>query len=299
MAIDKPGAALAELFPYAPLTTTVAQTDIVHVEAGHGRPVVFLHGNPTWSFLWRMVIPQVSSRARCIAPDLPGMGRSGPMPGGGYRFIDYLPIMDAWFDALDLDDVVLVVHDWGSAIGFDWASRNPERVAGIVHMESIALPRNWSDFPSDRAETFKALRGEAGAEAVLRGNVFVERVLPAGMLRKLEPDEHDAYRAPFRESGAQRMPMLVFPRELPIDGEPADVTAKVEHYGAFLAGSAIPKVFINAEPGATVTGRVREFVRTWPNQTEVTVQSIHFIPEDAPQAIASAIDGLLDQIGHG
>ncbi len=259
-----------------------------HVDTGTGAPIVFLHGNPTSSYLWRNIIPHLSDRYRCLAPDLIGMGRSGPSPRNAYRFADHTRYLDAWFEAMHLDRVILVLHDWGSALGFHWAHRHPERVAAIAYMEALVQPRLWSDFHAGRDTLFRALRSEAGEAMVVRDNFFIETVLPKSILRPLSPQEMEAYRAPFREPSA-RLPTLVFPRELPIDGTPDDVARIVGDYGAWLAGSAVPKLFINAEPGALLTGRARDFCRTWPNQREVTVKGIHYIQEDSPDQIGEAI----------
>jgi haloalkane dehalogenase len=267
--------------------TSVLDTRMHHVESGEGDPIVFLHGNPTSSYLWRNIMPQVSGLGRCLAPDLVGMGGSGPAPG--YRFVDHARYLDAWFDALSLTaDVTLVVHDWGSALGFHWASRHPERVKAIAYMEAIVQPLRWSDYTSGRAELFRALRSDQGERLVLQENAFVEIVLPRGILRTLTDEEMDAYRAPF-STPESRLPTLVFPRELPIDGVPADVVQVVETYGRWLAQTQIPKLFVAAEPGALLTGRAAEFARTFPNQREVTVKGIHYLQEDSPNEIATAL----------
>jgi haloalkane dehalogenase len=260
-----------------------------YVDVGDGDPVVFLHGNPTWSYLWRNVIPHVAAQGRCLAPDLVGMGNSGPAPSSSYRFRDHARYLDAWFDALDLrSNVTLVLHDWGSALGFDWARRHPQQVRGIVYMEALVQPRRWEDFPAGRDRIFRALRSEEGEKLVSEQNVFVEAVLPKSVLRRLQAAEMDAYRLPFLEP-ASRTPMLTWARELPLDGSPSDVVQVVEKYGRWLATSPIPKLFINAEPGALLTGRAREFCRTWPNQREITVPGIHYVQEDAPHEIGSAV----------
>jgi haloalkane dehalogenase len=217
------------------------------------------------------------------------MGRSGTSPDRAYRFADHARYLDAWFDALGLTDrVVLVVHDWGSALGFHWARRHAERVQGIAYMEAIVQPRRWEDFPNGRDAMFRALRSEKGERMVLDENFFIETVLPNSIVRRLSDEEMAAYRAPFAER-EQRWPTLVWPRELPIAGEPADVVKVVEDYGAWLAESPIPKLFVAAEPGALLTGRAREFCRTWPNQQEVTVKGIHYIQEDSPFEIGHAL----------
>jgi len=261
-----------------------------------GPPVVFLHGNPTSSYLWRNVIPHVSGAARCLAPDLAGMGNSDPMADGGYRFFDHVAVIDAWFDAIALTrPVVLVCHDWGSAIAFHWAHRNPERVAGIAYTEAIVMPREWSDFPEGRDKLFRAMRGPEGEDMVLGDNFFVETVLPKSILRTLNEDEMAVYRAPFPTRDS-RLPTLVWPRELPIGGEPADVVDAVAAYGAWLAESDLPKLFVNADPGAVTVGRSRDFCRTWPNQREITVPGLHFVQEDSPDAVGTALAAFLGEL---
>jgi haloalkane dehalogenase len=264
-------------------------TELAYVDTGAGDPVVFLHGNPTSSYLWRNVIPHVASAARCLAPDLVGMGDSGKAPGGVYAFADHTRYLDAWFDALGLRRVTLVVHDWGSALGFHWARRHPERVRGVAYMEAIVRPVAWADWPAAARKIFQAMRSPAGEELVLQKNVFVERILPASVLRGLTPEELERYRAPYREPGESRRPTLTWPRQIPIDGEPADVVALVEAYAAWLAASPLPKLFVNADPGSILTGAQREFCRTWPNQDEVTVRGTHFLQEDSPDEIGRAV----------
>jgi haloalkane dehalogenase len=267
----------------------VVDSEISYIDVGAGDPIVFLHGNPTSSYLWRNIIPSVSGHGRCLAPDLIGMGRSGPSPAGAYRFIDHARYLDAWFEALNLTrNVVLVLHDWGSALGFHRAARFPGQVQAIAYMEAIVQPRRWEDFPQGRDAIFRALRSPKGDGMVLDDNFFIETVLPRSIVRKLADDEMDAYRAPFRDRAA-RLPTLVWPRELPIDGEPADVVAIVEAYGKWLADSSLPKLFIRAEPGALITGRAVELCRRFSNQREVTVKGIHFIQEDSPAEIGVAL----------
>ena len=285
----------ASKYPVLPIDTLprrrihVLDTEISYVDVGEGAPIVFLHGNPTSSYLWRNIIPQVRHLGRCLAPDLAGMGQSGPIPGGGYRFADHVRYLDAWFEAKDLPDgITLVLHDWGSALGFHYARRFPQRVAAIAYMESLVQSRTWADFPAGRDTLFRAMRSQQGERLVLDENFFVETVLPKSILRQLSEEELQAYRAPFatRES---RLPTLAFARELPIDGEPADVAQAVDAYADWLASSTLPKLFVNAEPGALLTGRAREFCRSWKNQTEVTVPGIHYLQEDAPHAIGRAL----------
>ena len=267
----------------------VLDSHMTYVEVGVGDPIVFLHGNPTSSYLWRNVIPHVAGRGRCLAPDLIGMGRSGKASSGGYRLADHVRYLDAWFEALDLRLVTLVVHDWGSALGFHWARRHPERVKALVYMEAIVRPVAWAEWPEAARKIFQALRTPAGEEMILAKNVFVERILPASVLRGLEPEEMERYREPFREPGESRRPTLTWPRQIPIDGEPADVSALVNDYAAWLARSPLPKLFVNANPGSILVGAQREFCRGWPNQQEVTVRGSHFLQEDSPVEIGQAI----------
>jgi haloalkane dehalogenase len=272
----------------------VLDSEMAYVDTGRGRPVVFLHGNPTSSFLWRRIIPEVAGVARCLAPDLIGMGQSGKAPAGAYRFVDHARYLDAWLDAMALtSDVTLVVHDWGSALGFHWAHRHPERVSGLVYMESIVRPLAWSEWPENARKIFQGMRSPAGEDLVLQKNVFVERVLPASVMRTMSDAEMAVYRAPYREPGASRQPVLTWPREIPVDGEPPDVVAIVDAYGRWLAQSPVPKLFVNADPGSILVGAQRDFCRSWPNQNEVTVKGLHFVQEDSPVEIGRAIRAFL------
>jgi haloalkane dehalogenase len=271
----------------------VLDTEMSYVDVGEGDSIVFLHGNPTSSYLWRNIIPSISHLGRCLAPDLVGMGASGPSPDDQYRFLDHVRYLDAWFDAVSLSDkVVLVIHDWGSALGFYWAMRHPDRVKAMVYMEAIVQPRLWSDFPAGRDGLFRAMRSPMGEEMVLGNNFFIETVLPKSVIRPLTLEEMEAYREPFRTRWS-RLPTLVFPRELPIEGEPADVAAIVRGYGVFMQSSLFPKLLISAEPGAMLVGRALAFCRTWANQTEVRVNGIHYIQEDSPREIAQAIQAFV------
>lgn len=261
--------------------------------AGEGPTVVLLHGNPTSSYLWRNVIPHLSPHARCIAPDLVGQGDSDKLAvqgEGTYRFIDHREYLDELLDQLEIgDEVTFVVHDWGSALGFDWANRHRDRVAGIAYMEAIVRPiESWDEWPEAARGVFQGFRSPAGEEMVIEKNVFVERVLPASVLRELTAEEMAEYRRPFIEP-LDRRPTLTWPREIPIAGEPADVAAIVGDYADWLSTSEVPKLFINADPGSILVGPQREFCRTWPNQTEVTVAGSHFIQEDSPDEIGQAI----------
>ena len=269
---------------------SVAGTEISYVDTGQGPPVVFLHGNPTSSYLWRNVIPHLSDSARCLAPDLVGMGNSGKAPDGLYRFVDHRRYLDLWFDALGLGgDVTLVMHDWGSALGFHWAHRNQERVKGLAYMEAMVRPLTWDEWPENARPIFQGLRSPAGEEMVLQKNMFVEGILPVSVLRKLSDEEMSVYRRPYTEPGESRRPTLTWPREIPFDGEPADVAEIVDQYSQWLAGSNVPKLFINGDPGSVLVGPQREFCRAWPNQQEVTVPGMHYIQEDSPAAIGQAI----------
>jgi haloalkane dehalogenase len=265
------------------------RTSMSYVDTGAGDPVVFLHGNPTSSYLWRNVIPHVAPVARCVAPDLIGMGASGKSSTGTYRFVDHARHLDAFFEGLNLKrNVTLVVHDWGSALGFHWASRHPDAVKGIAYMEAIVRPLKWSEWNA-APHIFKALRSPDGDDMILNKNFFVERILPGSVIRKLTDEEMNVYRKPFLEPGESRRPTLTWPREIPLDGEPADVVAIANSYSKWLEISAVPKLFINAEPGAILTGVQREYCRQWPNQREVTVKGVHFIQEDSPDEIGRAI----------
>ncbi len=276
---------------------TVNGKRMAYHDVGTGDPVVFLHGNPTSSYLWRDIIPHVSGQTRCVAPDLIGQGDSEKLDDSGpdsYTFVEHRRYLDDLLDQLDLgDNVTLVIHDWGSALGFDWANRNRDRVAGLVYMEAIVRPVTWDEWPEGATDIFKAMRSEAGEEMVLTKNLFVEAILPASIIRDLSDEEMNEYRRPFTEAGEDRRPTLTWPRQIPIEGEPADVVEIVRSYGEWLSTSEVPKLFINAEPGTILTGAQREFARSWPNQTEVTVPGIHFIQEDSADEIGQAIAGWL------
>ena len=284
--------------PYPRRRVRVLDTEMAYVDAGAGAPVVFLHGNPTSSYLWRNVIPLVEPERRCLAPDLVGMGDSGKAPAGSYRFADHARYLDAWFEALGLTrDVTLVVHDWGSALGFHWARRHPDRVRALVYMEAIVRPVSWGEWPETARKIFQAMRTPAGEEMILERNVFVERILPASVLRGLTEAEMTVYRRPYLEPGESRRPTLTWPREIPIDGEPADVVAIVDRYARWLAASDHPKLFVNADPGVILVGAQRESCRAWPNQREITVKGSHFLQEDSPAEIGEAIVAFLKGLG--
>ncbi len=282
-------------------TVEVLGKRMAYVEMGRGDPVVFLHGNPTSSYLWRNVMPHVAPLGRCIALDLIGMGDSEKLddPGPGrYRFVEHREFLDGALAALGVaSNVFLVVHDWGSALGFDWANRHRPATRGIAYMEALVRPVTWAEWPEAARRVFQGFRSDAGEGMVIENNVFVERVLPGSILRALTEAEMAVYRAPYTEPGESRRPTLTWPREIPIDGEPADVTRIVRDYAEWMAGNDLPKLFVNADPGAILTGPQREFCRSWKHQEEVTVRGRHFIQEDAPDEIGQAVAAFVQQLG--
>jgi haloalkane dehalogenase len=278
--------------PYGQLQyTQVNGKRMAYVDEGQGDAIVFQHGNPTSSYLWRNVMPHLEGLGRLIACDLIGMGGSDKLDDSGpdrYHYAEQRDYLFALWDKLGLGDrVILVLHDWGSALGFDWANQHRDRVAGIAYMEAIAMPIDWSDFPGPMRDIFQGFRSPNGESMVLEHNVFVEQVLPNQL--DLSDEVMDHYRAPFRNPGEDRRPTLSWPRNIPIEGEPADVVAIVEEYGQWLSHSDVPKLFVKAEPGALLRGRALDFVRTWPNQTEVSVPGVHFIQENSPDEIGAAV----------
>jgi haloalkane dehalogenase len=250
---------------------TVLDTNMAYVDVGEGDPIVFLHGNPTPSYLWRNIIPYLLPYGRCLAPDYVGMGNSGSAPDGNYRFVDHRRYLDAWFEAMGLTkNVILVVHDWGSALGFDWARRNPGRVKAIAYMEGIVRPFvSWDEWPAATRAFFQGQRTDSGEDMILRQNLFIEYLLP---LRHIPEEAIEVYRRHYRNPGLSRMPMLAWTRDLPIAGEPADMVATVEDYARWLSASPIPKLFIDADPAGFLIGAQREFCRAWPNQQTVMIQ---------------------------
>lgn len=287
--------------PYEKNKVEVLDRQMAYVEAGQGDPIVFLHGNPTSSYLWRNVIPHVKNAGRCIAPDLIGMGDSDELTASGpeaYTFAQHRKYLDELLDRLAVTQrVILVIHDWGSGLGFDWANRNRDKVQGICYMEAIVQPVTWEDWPDSATDIFKAMRSSAGEAMVLEKNVFVERILPASILRDFTDEEMQEYRRPYTQAGESRRPTLTWPRQIPLEGEPADVTKIVQDYGQWLAkDEAIPKLFINADPGTILIGKQREFCRSWPNQDEVTVKGLHFIQEDSPDEIGKALSAFVSRL---
>lgn len=282
--------------PWASRRVEVDGVGIAYVEAGSGDPIVLLHGNPTSSYLWRNVLPWVDGLGRCIAPDLVGMGSSDALPAGSqYTFGEHAAMLADMLRVLGVDRrVTLVLHDWGSVLGFDWARRNADRLKGIVYMEAIVIPLRRKNFP-DSGEFLDRVRGPEGERLVLRDNVFIEGFLPGGVLRQLEPEEMEAYRRPWREAGECRRPMLSWVRHVPLDGEPTNMVDVVEANRDWLARSPVPKLLISADPGQFLTGDALAECRTWPNQHEVAVAGRHFLQEDAADEIGRAIvDWLTD-----
>ena len=266
---------------------------ISYLEAGAGDPIVLLHGNPTSSFLWRNIIPELEGCGRVIAPDLIGQGDSEKLPASEgpdrYSFEVAFDYLNGLLRELDANqDVTLVIHDWGSGLGFHWARLHPESVKGIAYMEAIVMPMTWDDWPESAQGIFQGFRSPKGEDLVLERNMFVEAVLPSSIIRDLSDEEMAAYRAPF-DSPEHRQPTLNWPRQIPINGEPPHMVELVDAYAAFMAKTAIPKLFINAYPGSILVGKQRDFCRTWPNQTEVTVKGLHFVQEDSPQEIGQAV----------
>ena len=276
----------------------VLDSTIAYVDVGEGDPIVFLHGNPTPSYLWRNIIPYLLPYGRCLAPDYVGMGNSGAAPNGSYRFVDHQRYLDAWFDKLELKrNVILVVHDWGSALGFYWAQRHPERVKAIAYMEGIVRPfASWDEWPDVTRSFFQAQRTEQGEDLILQKNLFIEYLLP---LRHISTEAMEVYRRHYRNPGPARQPMLTWTRELPIAGQPADVVSIVESYAKWLAHSTIPKLFVDAEPAGFLIGAQREFCRAWPNQQTVLVKGSHFLQEEAPDEVGAAIARFVSRVLAG
>src|SRR5579859_4421219 len=274
---------ISAAFQYQKQRRRVLGSEMAYVDVGQGDPIVLLHGNPTSSYLWRNVLPHLQPLGRCIAPDLIGMGDFDKLPNSGpgsYRFVEHRRHLDALLDALGVRErVTLVIHDWGSALGFDWANRHRHAVKGIAYMEAIVLPRSFQDGPELFQQVFRELRSATGESMILEHNFFVEAMLPQGLFRQLSDKEMEHYRRPFAVPGEGRRPTLSWPRQLPIDGLPAEVTYIVNSYAQWLTHSQVPKLFVNAEPGAALTGTLREFCRSWAAQTEVTVRGLHYLQE--------------------
>ena len=296
---------ISAAFPYRKHRRTVLGSEMAYVEVGDGDPIVLLHGNPTSSYLWRNVLPHLQSRGRCIAPDLIGMGDSDKLRDSGpssYRFVDHRRYLDGLLEVLDVRErVTLVIHDWGSALGFDWANRHREAVKGVAYMEAIIRPQSWDHWDKANMRPFlKALRSEAGEAMVLHDNFFVEQILPKAVLRTLSSEEMAQYRRPFAEPGEGRRPTLTWVRQIPIDGEPADVAAIVTSYAEWLKTGRVPKLFVKGEPGLLLGGGANlDFARSLPAQTEVTVAGVHYVQEDSPDEIGRAISSWMEALSSG
>ena len=267
--------------------------EIAYHQQGSGEPIVFLHGNPTSSYLWRNITPYLHDQASCISMDLIGMGDSDKLDNpdtNSYRFEEHFYYVEKAIKALTNNEkITLVVHDWGSALGFHWSYKHPELIKGIAYMEAIVKEMTWDDWDKNAKSIFQGFRSDAGEDLVLEKNYFIEKVLPGSIIRTLDADEMNEYRRPFLSSGEDRRPTLSWPREIPIEGEPGNVCQIVNEYAQWMKTNNIPKLFINAEPGAITTGKIRDFCRSWKNQTQVTVKGIHFIQEDSPDEIGKAL----------
>ncbi len=265
---------------------------LAYVEKGHGDPIIFLHGNPTSSYLWRNIIPYLEDHGRCIAVDLIGMGDSEKLEDNGNMTYSYQVHQEYLSEFLEImsinENVILILHDWGSALGFNWAYDNAEKVKGICYMEAIVKSMQWVDWNEDARGIFQGFRSAAGEEMIFKKNLFIEAVLPGSILRKLSDEEMNEYRSPFNDETSRR-PMLDWPRQIPLENEPPEICKIVESYSQWMVKNELPKLFINAEPGAILIGKQREFCRTWKNQKEITVKGSHFIQEDSPNEIGSAI----------
>jgi len=280
-------------FPFEKKTQEVGGKRIAYVDQGEGDPIVLLHGNPTSSYLWRNVIPELEGCGRVIVPDLIGQGDSEKLPASEgpdrYSFGVAYDYLDGLFEALGLkSNITLVIHDWGSGLGFHWAHQHPDAVKGIAYMEAIVRPVSWEDWPESARGIFQGFRSEKGEDLVLERNMFVEAVLPSAVLRGLTDEEMQHYRAPFATPD-DRQPTLNWPRQIPIAGEPPQMVELVSAYANWMASNDLPKLFINADPGSILTGPQRDFCRSWPNQTEVTVAGSHFVQEDSPAEIGRAV----------
>ena len=285
---------------YGEKRLSVLDSEMAYIEAGEGDPIVLIHGNPTSSYLWRNVIPHLEDLGRCLAPDLIGMGSSGTMPSGTYRLAEHIRYLDAWFEGVGAaENVILVLHDWGGALGFNRAARFPDQIAGIAYMEVMVRPRRWTDLPEGRIETFKKFRTPEGERMVMEDNFFLETMtFEMGIVRDLSEGEKEVYREPYREK-SRRFITLQWPREIPFDGDPADNAELVQSYSDFLAQSDLPKLFVNTTAGHALTGPPREWCRGWKNQTEVTVDARHFLQEDKPHELGRALRAFVQSVREG
>ena len=279
---------------------TINNKTMSYIDEGEGDTIIFQHGNPTSSYLWRNVMPHLEGQGRLIACDLIGMGDSEKLTNSGpgsYNYFEHRDFLFTLLEELNIGkQVVFVIHDWGSALGFDWSFQNKDRVQGIAYMEGIVKPVTWDEWPENATKVFQGFRSEAGESMVLDKNIFVERVLPSSIMRELSEEEMDEYRRPFLNPGEDRRPTLSWPRQIPIQGEPKEVVEVVENYSKWLSSSDLPKLFINADPGSILTGKQREFCRSWPNQEEVTVKGTHFMQEDSPDEIGKAVSRFVSKL---
>ena len=287
--------------PYAEKKQIVINNKTMsYIDEGEGDAIVFQHGNPTSSYLWRNVMPHLEGQGRLIACDLIGMGDSEKLTNSGpnsYNYFEQRDFLFALLEKLNIGNkVAFVIHDWGSALGFDWSFQNQERVQGIAYMEGMVKPVTWAEWPENATKVFQGFRSEAGESMVLDKNIFVERVLPSSIMRELSNEEMNEYRRPFLNEGEDRRPTLSWPRQIPIEGEPQEVVEVVENYSNWLSSSDLPKLFINADPGSILTGKQREFCRSWPNQEEATVKGTHFIQEDSPNEIGKAVSNFVSKL---
>ena len=287
--------------PYANKKTMVINNKTMsYIDEGEGDAIVFQHGNPTSSYLWRNVMPHLEGQGRLIACDLIGMGDSEKLTNSGpdsYNYFEHRDFLFALLEKLNIGkQVVFVIHDWGSALGFDWSFQNQDRIQGVAYMEGIVKPVTWDEWPENAIKVFQGFRSEAGESMVLDKNIFVERVLPSSIMRELTEEEMNEYRRPFLNSGEDRRPTLSWPRQIPIQGEPKEVVEVVENYSNWLSSSDLPKLFINADPGSILIGKQREFCRSWPNQDEVTVKGTHFMQEDSPDEIGKAVSRFVSKL---
>ena len=287
--------------PYANKKTMVINNKTMsYIDEGEGDAIVFQHGNPTSSYLWRNVMPHLEGQGRLIACDLIGMGDSEKLTNSGpdsYNYFEHRDFLFTLLEKLNIGkQVVFVIHDWGSALGFDWSFQNQDRIQGVAYMEGIVKPVTWDEWPENAIKVFQGFRSEAGESMVLDKNIFVERVLPSSIMRELTDEEMNEYRRPFLNSGEDRRPTLSWPRQIPIQGEPKEVVEVVENYSNWLSSSDLPKLFINADPGSILTGKQREFCRSWPNQDEVTVKGTHFMQEDSPHEIGKAVSRFVSKL---
>lgn len=292
----------SEEYPYKKKYRSIYGKKMAYMEHGEGDPIVFIHGNPTSSYLWRNIMPYLEDKGRLIAPDLIGMGDSEKLDNSGpdrYGFVEQRKFLFALLDDLGVDaNVTLVVHDWGSTLGFDWAYQHAKILKGIAFMESLVEPfASWDSFPKDFEAAIKAFRSEAGEGMVLKNNIFIEQVLPTGIMRNLSDAEMAEYRRPFLNKGEDRRPSLSFARDVPIAGEPAEVWDVVSDFSAWLSLTDVPKLFVNVEPGALVDDSARKYIRSWSNVTETTVSGHHFVQEDSPEEIGVALSEWYEKIG--